>query len=196
VKINKQVQKQFLQQIKDVAMSEGFSINNGSIYKVIGDNFVHADYLIVESNKIVFRIYAKKYSYDKIFWTILKMDENLQKKDYLRATGAFRAPSVLIKNGEYEFSENIFELAAIFFGELKTEINRFLAEQEINKYIITCENIQDNMILKCLAYIDAAEPSKALQIARKELDKGNTGRFENEGKGFFEWLLENNMVIS
>jgi hypothetical protein len=194
VKINKQVQKQFLQQIKDVSIREGFKTNSGSIYKLIGDNFAHVDYLIVESKKIVFRIYVKKYSYDKIFWTILKMDENLKKKDSLRAVGAFRAPSVLIKKGEYDFLEDVFELPERFVSEVKAVINSFLVDQEINKYIITHENLHDNMILKCLAYIDADESSKALLIARKELENGNKGRFENEGKGFFEWLLEYIMV--
>lgn len=45
------------------------------------------------------------------------------------------------------------------------------------------------MILKCLAYIDLEEKTKAELIAKEELTKGNKGRFENNGKGFFEWLL-------
>ncbi|RDY32223.1 hypothetical protein [Lachnotalea glycerini] len=189
MKINKQVQMQIFKQIKDISIREGFKANSSSIYKVMGDNFVHVDYLIVESKKLVFRIYVKKYSYDKIFWTILKMDENLKKKDSLRATGAFRAPSILIKKGEYEYLEDVKELSESFVSEVITVINSFLVDLDINKYVITHEDLQDNMILKCLAYIDADKQSKAVLIAKKELENENKGRFENDGKGFFEWLL-------
>ncbi len=189
VKINKQVQKHMLQQIKDISTIEGFKSTGNSIYKVMGDNFVHVDYLIVESKKIVFRIYVKKYSYDKIFWSILKMDENLKKNDSLRATGAFRAPAILIKKDEFEFLEDVNELPERFLTEVKAVINSFLVEQDINKYVNTHEDLQDNTILKCLAFIDSDEQSKAVLIAKKELKNGNKGRFENDGKGFFEWLL-------
>ena len=189
VKINKQVQKHMLQQIKDISTIEGFKSTGNSIYKVMGDNFVHVDYLIVESKKIVFRIYVKKYSYDKIFWSILKMDENLKKNDSLRATGAFRAPDILIKKDEFEFLEDVNELPERFLTEVKAVINSFLVEQDINKYVNTHEDLQDNTILKCLAFIDSDEQSKAVLIAKKELKNGNKGRFENDGKGFFEWLL-------
>ena len=117
------------------------------------------------------------------------MDENLKKKDTLRAAGAFRAPSILIKKGEYEFFEDVNELSERFVSEVKTVINSFLGDQDINKYVITHEDLQDNMILKCLAYIDADEQLKAILIAKNELENGNTGRFVNDGKGFFEWLL-------
>mgnify|MGYP006397172561 CR=1 FL=1 len=135
MKINKQDQKHMLQQIKDISKREGFRSNGNSIYKVIDDNFVHADYLIVESKKIVYRIYIKKYSYDKIFWSILKMDDNLKKNDSLRAIGAFKAPSILIKNGEFEFCNDVEELPERILNEIKTVISSFLVEQDINKYV-------------------------------------------------------------
>lgn len=55
---------------------------------------------------MIYRIYIKNYEYDDIFWKVLQMPSNSKQADSLRAVGAFKAPSILIKKGEVELTEN------------------------------------------------------------------------------------------
>lgn len=59
MKINKEVQKQLMQQIKFYAVNNGYKIKSNSLYKLKGDNFIHCDYLIVESKKYFSYLYKK-----------------------------------------------------------------------------------------------------------------------------------------
>lgn len=189
MKINKEMQKQLMQQIKLNAENKGYKIKSNSLYQLKGDNFIHSDYLIVESKKIIFRIYIKKYSYDNIFWDTMNMKDNKKKNDSLRAIGAFKAPSILIKKNEYELSENVVNLANQFIEAVEVASDNFLANNEINMYVLKYEYGQDNKILKCLAYLDMKQYAQANEVARAALGVGDSGRFESEGNSFFEWVL-------
>ncbi len=189
MKINKDIEKQLIQQIKLYAQNKKYRIKSNSLYQLKGNNFIHIDYLIVESKKIVFRIYAKKYSYDNIFWHTMRIN-NKKINDSLRAVGAFKAPSILIKKGEYELSEDIVSLANKFIEEVEVSSDNFLENNEINIYVINNKNGQDNKILKCLAYLDMKQYEQANEVAIEALKAGDRGRFENEGNSFFEWLLQ------
>lgn len=189
MKINKEMQKQLMQQIKLHADNKGYKIRSNSLYKLKGDNFIHSDYLIVESKKIIFRIYIKKYSYDNIFWDTMHMNDNKKKNNSLRAIGAFKSPSILIKKSEYELIEDVVNLANQFIEEVEVASANFLANNEINMYVLNHEEGQDNKILKCLAYLDMKQYAQANEVAKEALRVGDRGRFENEGNGFFEWLL-------
>lgn len=187
MKISKEMQKQLMQEIKLLAGNKGYKLRGNSLYKLNGENFIHSDYLIIESKKIIFRSYIKKYSYDNIFWETMNI--NKKKNDSLRAIGAFKSPSVLIKKGEYELSEDVFNLANKFIEEIEVASANFIENNEINTYVLNYENGQDNKILKCLAYMDMQQYEQAYEIARGALEVGDRGNFENEGFGFFEWLL-------
>lgn len=189
MKISKEMQKQLMQQIKLHADNKGYKIKSNSLYQLKGDKFIHSDYLIVESKKNIFRIYIKKYLYDNIFWDTIHMNDNKKKNDSLRAIGAFKAPSILIKKGEYELSEEIVSLANQFIDEVEVASANFIANNEINMYVLKHENGQDNKILKCLAYIDMKQYVQANEVARESLEVADRGKFENEGNSFFEWLL-------
>lgn len=52
MKISKEMQKQLMQQTKLNAENKGYKIKSNSLYKLKGDNFIHSDYLIVESKKL------------------------------------------------------------------------------------------------------------------------------------------------
>ena len=189
MKINKVIQKQLNQQIKLNAKNKGYKARSCSLYKLKGDKFIHTNYLIVESKKIIFNIYIKKYSYDNIFWDIMQMSDNKKESDSLRAIGAFKAPSILIKKGEYELSEDVVNLSNQFIEEVELASDNFIANNEINIYVLKTEDEVDNEILKCLAYLDMKQYEQAYEIAREAIGSGYRGRFENNGKGFFEWLL-------
>lgn len=189
MKIDKQLQRKCLSTIKDIAVMDGYKKIQNTIYKIEDDYILFVDFLIVNSNYLNYRINIKKKSYDKIFWQIMRMEENLNAGDVLRINGAFAAPSVLISKGNVELSENVDITAKYFYERINTEINAFLEVNDITQYIFSGSVKVDEDILQCLSYIDLNLPSQAMEIAEKQILSGDKGRFENEGKGFFELLL-------
>lgn len=107
MKLDKNQQKQLISAIYISSDSRGYKAKTNTIYRVIDKAFIHCDFLIVNSQKLIYRIYIKNYDYDDIFWKIMQMPSNSKKNDSLRASGAFKAPSVLLKKGEVELTENM-----------------------------------------------------------------------------------------
>ena len=105
MKIDKNQQKQLISAIYSSADSRGYKAKTNTIYRVIDKAFIHCDFLVVNSQKLIYRIYIKNYDYDDIFWKIMQMPTNSKKNDSLRACGAFKAPSVLLKKGEIDLTE-------------------------------------------------------------------------------------------
>ena len=151
--------------------------------------FIHCDFLIVNSQKLVYRVYIKNYDYDDIFWRIMKMSDNSKKSDSLRAEGAFKAPSILLKKGEADITDK-YEGLAEYLVELVDECSHsFMEQYDIDQYIIDYENGMDKEILKCLAYIHMNKTEEAIEVAQASINNGDKGNYENEGKAFFEWVL-------
>lgn len=78
----------------------GYKTKTNIIYSVKDNAFIHCDFLVVNSQKLVYRIYIKNYNYDDIFWKVMQMPTNSKKSNSLRASGAFKAPSILLKRGK------------------------------------------------------------------------------------------------
>lgn len=188
VKIEKQVQKNCISRIKELATKEGYKKTQNTIYKVENENIVFADFLIVESAYLVYRINIKKQSFDKIFWQIMRMEENIKRGIALQVNGAFAAPAILIAKGKIELSENIDTVANNFLQKVHKEITEF-KKNNLIEYVFTNNEIIDAKILQCLSYIDLNMITKAKEIAKDQLLLGDKGRFEYEGKGFFELVL-------
>ncbi len=189
MKINKQMQKDCILKIKENAADEGFKKIKNTIYKIENENIIAIDFLIVNSEKLIYRINIKKVSFDVIFWKVMEMEDNIKKGDALKVSGAFTAPSILIAKGEIELSENIDMLVRDFFEKIKKEVSNFSEKDNIVNYILSSDEIVDINILKCLSYIELNRLYEAKELARKQIALGNKGRFENNRKGFFELIL-------
>lgn len=189
MKINKQLQKECISKIKEVAAKDGYKKIQNTIYKIENGNVIFVDFLIVDSECLIYRINIKRQSFDKIFWQIMKMEENINKSDSLRVIGAFAAPSILIAKGTLELSENLDITANFFLQKISEEIESFLEKNDVVQYIFSNNKIIDVNILQCLAYIDLNLITKAKELAEKQILSGDTGRFVNEGKGFFELVI-------
>lgn len=190
MKLNKIQQRELLSAIRETAKSKKYKVSGNSIFVHKGEIFIHCDFLVVNSSKIIYRIYTKYYTYDDIFWDIMHMPKNGKSSDSLRACGAFRAPSILIRKGERELSDDYDEMSSFLVKEIDDNSSNFLLNYEIDEYVISYEKGADEYILKCLAYIHMSCMERAIDIAKSALKNGNNGRFENSGKSFFEWLLE------
>lgn len=189
MKINKQMQKKCISTIKEIAVKDGYKKIQNTIYKVENENIISVDFLIVNSERLIYKITAKKQSFDEIFWKIMRMEENINERFSLRINGAFVAPTVLFYEGDMELSENLDLIAEEFLKKVNKEINLFLETNNLEEYIFSDNIVIDKNILRCLSYIDSGLLSEAKKLAEEQLLSGNTGRFVNEGRGFFELVL-------
>lgn len=188
MKLDKNQQKKLINAIRSSAKNRGYKKRQNTIYRVIDKAFIHCDFLIVNSQKLIYRIYIKNYDYDDIFWEIMQMSSNSKEADSLRAIGAFSAPSVLLKNGEVDLTEK-YEEQAEYLVELVDECSHnFMEKYDIDEYVIVYEDGMDKEVLKCLAYIHMNNIEQAVKIAANSINDGDRGNYVNGGKGFFEWV--------
>lgn len=189
MKLDKNQQKQLINAIRISSGNRGYKVTANSIYKVIDQAFIHCDFLIVNSQKLIYRIYIKNYDYDDIFWKIMQMSSNSKKADSLRANGAFKAPSILLKKGEVELIEKYEEQAEYIVGLVDECSHNFMQKYDIDEYVIENEDGMNKEMLKCLAYIHMNNIEQAVKIAQNSINNGKSGNYVNEGKAFFEWIL-------
>ena len=189
MKLDKNQQKQLINAIYISSDRRGYKTKNNTIYRVKDNAFIHCDFLVVNSQKLVYRIYIKNYNYDDIFWKVMQMPSNTKKNDALRANGAFKAPSILLKKGEVDITDK-YEEHAEYLVELVDECGcSFMEQYDIDEYVIEYEDGMDKEVLKCLAYIHMNNIEQAVKIAKSSIKDGNRGNYENDGKAFFEWIL-------
>ena len=188
MKLDKNQQKQLINAIYISSNYREYKAKTNTIYRVIDKAFIHCDFLIVNSQKLVYRIYIKNYDYDDIFWNIMQMPSNSKKNDSLRAIGAFKAPSVLLKKGEVYLTEKYEEQAEYLVGLVDECSRDFMEKYDIDEYVIEYEDGMDKEVLKCLAYIHMNNIEQAVKIAANSINDGNKGNYVNGGKAFFEWI--------
>lgn len=188
MKLDKNQKKKLINAIYISSNDREYKKRQNTIYKVIDKAFIHCDFLIVNSQKLIYRIYIKNYDYDDIFWEIMQMSSNSKKSDSLRAVGAFKAPSVLLKKGEVDLTEKYEEQAKYLVGLVDECSHNFMEKYDIDEYVIVYEDGMDKEVLKCLAYIHMNNIEQAVKIAENSINDGDRGNYVNGGKAFFEWV--------
>lgn len=188
MKLDKNQQKKLINAIYISSNGREYKTKKNTIYRVVDKAFIHCDFLIVNSQKLVYRIYIKNYDYDDIFWEIMQMSSNSKKNDSLRAIGAFKAPSVLLKKGEVDLTEKYEEQAEYLVGLVDECSHNFMEKYDIDEYVIVYEDGVDKEVLKCLAFIHMNNIEQAVKIAENSINDGNRGNYVNGGKAFFEWI--------
>ena len=188
MKLDKNQQKKLINAIYISSNGREYKTKKNTIYRVVDKAFIHCDFLIVNSQKLVYRIYIKNYDYDDIFWEIMQMSSNSKKNDSLRAIGAFKAPSVLLKKGEVDLTEKYEEQADYLVGLVDECSHNFMEKYDIDEYVIVYEDGVDKEVLKCLAFIHMNNIEQAVKIAENSINDGNRGNYVNGGKAFFEWI--------
>ena len=195
----KLLNKQIDQALKAISKPYGYKYNvsGGSIYKKSGVYFITAFPFTVRNNgyKINVRASIKLYEYDNLFWNIFDMSDNANQPESLRAIGAFVAPSVEIYRNDYSINDGseAEQLCERIMLELDAKSLEFIDMIERNhggldKYILT--EIEDNALLKMLAYSQLGEYQNAKRLAERELSQGRGGRFRNKDLDFNEYILK------
>ena len=62
MKLDKNQQKQLINAICISSNKRGYKTKTNTIYRVNDNAFIHCDFLVVNSQKLVYRIYIKNYS--------------------------------------------------------------------------------------------------------------------------------------
>jgi len=186
MKLNKEQRKLLVKKIKEFAKKEGYKVRDYSIFKKIGENFMDMAFNFIDGTKIGYSIGIKKYVYDDIFWEIMNMSENSKESESLRSVGAFTSPTIFLERDSFELIEDFDALAQRLITRFGEVVDAFLESHTVTEYVI--ENVQDE-ILQCIAYVDIGDYGRAKEIAKSAIQDGNKERFENEGRGFFQWLL-------
>jgi len=188
MRLDKNQQKQLTNTIRSTAKKLKYQMTSNSVYRISGTAFIHCDFLVIGFEKMVYRIYIKEVEYDDIFWKIMKMESNLSAKLSLKATGAFKSPSILLNKGEIVLTDQFEAIAEKLFGMIEQAGNDFLKQYNVDEYVIQHEEGVNKDILQCLAYIHMNKKEAAWQVAHDAIASGNKGGFVNEGKTFFEWV--------
>jgi hypothetical protein len=186
--------------VRKVFKENGFRSISNSIYKTSNSYFIHANYNVgLYENNYTFSIdlYIKKYNYDDIFWGVLDMGENTNGKISLRANGAFRSPSIPVTDKKYNIKNfaNLDEMIRLALDDVNYEIDHFFETMikeygDFNKLVLAQSDILDEKLLKMIANIDCREYGVAKKFAKHELSEGRDGRFQNNGKGIYEYIVE------
>lgn len=197
MKFNKDEKKEILLEMQKLLREEKYKGGLGGAYKMQDDLFLKVSYDITPINKLYIWTSVKKCFYDEFFWDIMNMSDNRNEGVAFRARGAFVSPTVTVEWTLLDFPEDENEYD-FFKRNLKSALEKlddFIASNDLNYYILDKIDVQnggtlaDGDLLKCLAYCDLGDIEKAKQVAQRELQNGNEGGFENEGKNFFEWML-------
>ncbi len=197
MKIDKAQQNSLEKQIKEYGKILGYRTLKGYLYSHMDDDFVTVIYKFVNSSRLFYMIMIKKFSYDDIFWDVINMSDNKDQPISLRVNGAFTSPSIIIAEGEISLSSDMCSVAGLLCNTVHTKVMEFRKHHNVNEYVIEHNEIPYSSTLKCLAYIDLCNPVLAVEVAQAAIKEGDVhGGFENEGKGFFEWILlrYNNMI--
>ena len=187
MKIDKISEKACIKLVRDTAKEFGYKTISNSIYKIHEDCIICANYLIVDKSRFVYDIRVKKLSFDELFWRIMDMEGNLKERFSLRVDGAFTFPGVFIYEDIIELSEDFLKIPNEFVNVVESKSKAFFEENDIITYILSHNEIFS--ILKCLAYLDLNDISNAVELARRQVEAGNSGAYINEDKGFFERVL-------
>lgn len=189
MKISKEQEKELCKAFKPVFRKHNYKTRLGRYFSKQGNSFIIVLMSIMKHEIIDYRIEIKEYVYDDIFWKIMQMPENSEEPDSLRAVGAFRAPSMLIKQGQLDITEKYEELAELFISDIEKSVQEFIEQYNLDDYALNNAKGWNNKTLRCLAYIHQGKIYEAKKLAQYYIDCGDEGGFKNAGKFFFEWLL-------
>lgn len=194
------LEKSLAKTLRMVTSQYNYKIVANCIYKGLGEFFTHAVFFVrvVDGDfKLVVRHYIKTYEEDNLFWTIFNMPDNINQRESLRANGAFVVQSIQLAESQYtiminsdleSISKTVLEEFEIKVGKFLESIN--LSHEEYYQYILHQANFLSEKLKKMLAYILLNESDKALCLAKAEIEKGNRGGYQNDGKDIYQYIVD------
>lgn len=196
----KRIDKTVTQTMKQTAKRLACKVISFYIYEIIEQYFAVGFYYttVVDRKTILtFRMDIKPYNYDDIFWEVFDIKDNSKQSDSLRATGAFTAPSVQIKENKYIISEitSIESICIEAMNDFKNESREFvkmisLEYENFDLFVLDQSSKLNYTLFDMLANISLQRYEDAERIAQAELDQGNGGRKANRGIYINEYIVK------
>lgn len=196
----KNLEKDLTKRLKSTSKVFKYKTISNSLYKKAEDFFVHAVYFArYTDNALKFTVwnYVKTYESDKLFWTILNMESNIDEIDSLRANGAYTMPS--FKIGEYSSviteATNLEEVSQKLMIKISMEHDAFIdsfnkSVKMFNTYLLEQKGYLREELIKMIASIELQDLRKAKEMAEKEIESGNRGGYSNNGKDIYQYISE------
>lgn len=128
--------------------------------------------------------------------------EALETVELKRAVGAFQAPTITVKTGQMELTDQYEEQAKILVELVEESSNKFMEQYDIDEYAINCQGEMYINVLKYLAYVHMNKKSEApviidegmgISIYNQDFDENNMN-VTVDGKFKF-WKSENAILI-
>ena len=193
-----EMNKTFLKNLKTAGKPRGFKGADYCIYRIAGELFFSAYILSLKPHEneytVMLNLNVKKYSYDDILWAAMNDNDKSALTDRLRAIGAFVVPSVLFHRYffTYNADKDITSVAAEVIDGIYEIQNSFAGEVcDFNSFVLSSDEKQYGDVLRrIIAYIDMLCYDEAINLARVEISKGDTGMLKAGKKGCYEYLIE------
>ena len=192
----RQMEKELTVFVKQELKNRKYKMRQNTIFFTKKDVFICCNFLISVQKTLEYFIDVKNYDYDNILWDIINMPDNKNEPESLKAVGAFSAPVIEIARENKEFSGDYELEAKEMLDNIDRIVNNFIQKHNVDDYIIASEWYKGKGLiyfspdLKALAYLHKGQIEEAKNFAKEMLARQNRGCKVNEGKGFYEWLLE------
>lgn len=182
--------KEIDKRIKEQAKNFGYKFRNPCAFAKRGEYFISSFCIVVSLEKAIIDIDVKKLVYDDIFWDVMNMSSNKDQPLSLRAVGAFTAPAIGVCRKEIPIASDLDLFIRDFYKTVSEESEEFLQKNPLDDYILSNTTHPYASTLKCLVYLSRNDPASAVCEAKQAIASGDhRGGFENERKGFFDWIL-------
>lgn len=189
MKIDKEKEKKINNSIKIEAKKRKYKLRQDIVFFVKEKYFIYCIVYLDNKNEINYSINIKELAYDDIFWKVMNMEENCDEPLSLRAIGAFKSYPVVICNDKFIYEDDVDKIAKGILDNMEIMTKEFIKANDLDEYILNEYNGYDKDFLSCIVYLKKGRFSMAKNIAKKNIENGQSGGFRNEGKTFFEYVL-------
>ncbi|EJQ45435.1 hypothetical protein IEE_02316 [Bacillus cereus BAG5X1-1] len=196
----KDLDKMISASIKEDLKKYKLKSRGGIYYKKIGQYFIYM-YIGatgVENDIVRIRGYMKPYITDDIFWEVFNMKSNSNEPIGLRANGAYKVDGfeAFYSDVKYDDVENLGDVAKELIGKCYEYLEKtvecfenyddFLSfSKPSNKNQLYDYNLVDMLLL-----INTRKYTEAKSIAKNLIEKHEYGRFINEEKNIYEYIVD------
>lgn len=196
----KELDKHIKIAVKDTMKEYGYKIRGSMLYKKSGDYFISI--LLVATginNNLINAIgNVKPYFLDDIFWEVFQMPENSEEPMSLRANGAFTVKGLQVYNQhkEIESYDDVEGYVKELMRECDAVIDAVISQvgTDFRKFIsyskgITKPGLYKPELAEMLLEIKEKNYQAARKLAIYEMEIGNYGNLENQGKDIYEHVV-------
>ncbi|WP_368935933.1 hypothetical protein [Bacillus sp. SH8-8] len=196
----KDLDKKISASIKKELKKYKLKSRGGIYYKKIGQYFIymHIGATGVENDIVRIRGYVKPYIIDDIFWEVFNMESNSNEPIGLRANAAYKVDGfeAFYNDVKYGDVESLGDVANELIGKcyeyLEQTVESFEGFEDFLSFSKSSDKNQlyDYNLVDMLLLINTGKYKEAKSIAKNLIAKHEYGRFINEEKNIYEYIVD------